>query len=374
MIIQKLALNELQIPLKFQFSQANNAGTRSSHSAILEVYTVSGVIGYGEACPRLYVTGESMKSMAEDIQMISPYIHAASISSVNEIREVLGKVESLGVGNSTICALELALLDALSREEQKKIGELLEINEGELPKKLAYSLILPLVKPKSMAKLLNVLKYADFSRIKLKIDQDQQKTFQNIQLIRACFGENMPIRVDINGGWTLEEAQQNIPELLNRGIHSFEQPLKPDNLDGLQTLTQSFGNHARIMPDESLLSPQRAQELCENKMGNHFNLKLSKIGGIFRCLAVYETAKQYGIPCQLGAHFAETSILTHAGVLFSAMVSELTAMEGGMGTNLLTYDLTTIPLQSNMKGVMDYYAWQGHYGWLPDVKVGVLHG
>lgn len=372
MKINKLILHHLQIPLKFQFSQANNAGTRTSDAAILEITTDKGIKGYGEACPRLYVTGESMSSMGNDVQKINTYLSSIAINSINGIKNILKHIEKLGVGNSTICGLELALLDALSKEQHQTIADLLEIQQ--LPQKLGYSLILPLVKSKYMAMLLSQLKHAGFSKIKLKVDQDQQKSLENIQLVRQCFGEAIPIRVDVNGGWTLEEAHKNIPELMEKGrVYSFEQPLDLENLLGLKVLTEKFGREARIMPDESLLSPQRARELCENKMGNHFNLKLSKIGGIFRCLEVYETGKQYGIPCQLGAHFAETSILTHAGVLFSAMVDGLTAIEGGMGTNLLAYDLTDKPLQSNMNGLMDYDAWKGHFGWVDDVNEAVFN-
>ncbi|MCI5080148.1 MAG: hypothetical protein MRY78_00570, partial [Saprospiraceae bacterium] len=60
---------------------------------------------------------------------------------------------------------------------------------------------------------------------------------------------------------------------------------------------------------------------------------------------IYDLAKAHHINCQLGAHFGETSLLTAAGIWFSATAPELKTHEGAMGTYLLEQDLTETPLQ-----------------------------
>ena len=56
-------------------------------------------------------------------------------------------------------------------------------------------------------------------------------------------------------------------------------------------------------------------------------------------LKIYRLAERYGVPCQMGAHFGETSLLTGAGVLLAALAGPLTACEGAMGEFLLEKDI-----------------------------------
>lgn len=369
MQINNLHLHHFQVPLKFQFSQANNAGTRRSDSAILELNTSSGVTGFGEACPRSYVTGESMESMRKDLQQIQAKLFDPSIEEIEDIKLLLIQLEADGIGNSTLCAIELALLDALAKSKQKTMLELFLVPPSAVQDEFDYSLILPLLKPEHMEPLLAKLSQTRFKHIKLKISQDQKANIQNIKLIQACFGEGFSIRVDVNGGWELDQAMTYIPELIEQGVRSFEQPLAASDLEGLRQLTALFGKDVQIMLDETLIQTKQAKIFCEQGIGNHFNLKLSKLGGIFRSLEVAKVAANFGIPCQLGAHFAETSILTHAGIILAQLAPSLTHMEGAMGTLLLGHDITPRPLQIDWSGKLNYQAWSCKCGWVPEVKM-----
>ena len=72
MKITKVLYRSINIPLNFQFSQSNNRSARHSSSVILELHLSDGTIGYGEACPRMYVTQESLESMQKDLKAIAP--------------------------------------------------------------------------------------------------------------------------------------------------------------------------------------------------------------------------------------------------------------------------------------------------------------
>lgn len=90
-----------------------------------------------------------------------------------------------------------------------------------------------------------------------------------------------------------------------------------------------------------------------NRTCRRFNLKISKNGGLFNTLAIYRLAQEHGIACQLGAHFGETGILTGAGILFGALAGPLTALEGGLGTHLLEYDLFDAGLQIDSRAQIE---------------------
>jgi len=115
-------------------------------------------------------------------------------------------------------------------------------------------------------------------------------------------------------------------------------------------LVAAFGKDAHIMADESLCSWADAQQLIASKACNHFSLKLSKNGGLFNTLRIYQLAQNNGIPCQLSAHYGETSILSAAGALLASLAPNLTACEGALGTYLLSEDITPTPFMVNKAG------------------------
>ena len=207
--------------------------------------------------------------------------------------------------------------------------------------------------PEKLAFLLKGLSLFQPASIKLKVNADRERTLANIQLIRDAFGKEVPIRFDVNGGWTLEEAAAQIPIFLDNGVNSFEQPLAPKNITGHSELTRLFGKDASIMADETLLSYAIAEELIRQKAFNHFNLKISKLGGILTAYRIFQLAKEFNIPCQLGAHFGETSILSSAGILLTALCdNRFSANEGALGDFLLKEDLTNQPVKHNLSGIL----------------------
>lgn len=348
MQIRGVALRELRIPLNFQFRQSNNGGATRSLSVLLELQLQNGIIGYGEACPRTYVTGESVTDVRTDLNRIRPQLLQQPITSLLALQRKLREWTGQGIGPSTRCAFELAWLDAWSKTEGISLPQLV----GFYPSgTLHYSLVVPLVKPATLRRLLEKISHFQPPALKLKVDADLSRNLRNIELLQAHFGSDIPIRVDVNGGWTLEQALKLIPKLMAVGVFSFEQAVAADNIAGLKMLTETFGHEARIMADESLLNLEQAAYFLENGVCNHFNLKISKLGGIFSTLQVYRLAEQHGIPCQLGAHFGETSILAAAGAVMAGMAEgELTACEGAMGAFLLSSDIVERSIQFDLQG------------------------
>ena len=349
MKIRHISIERIRIPLKVRFSQANNS-THQSDSVILRLETEKGTVGYGESCPRPYVTGENAQTVIQDIHSITDKLKTHQFSALNSIQTFVSKELPTQIGLSSICALELAMLDAWSKEYQTS---LLEALGGNPLSQVHYSGVVPMCSPDKLEKILPILKRFEFKGLKLKIGTDLSLNVANVRKIREAYGMDMPIRVDVNTSWKYCDALEQIPVLMKYGIRSFEQVFHPSQNKEMGEITALFGINGSIMADESLTSYESACELLENKQCNHLNLKISKNGGIFNTLRIYELARKYGIPCQLGAHFGETSILTAAGLLVSSIARDLTAHEGGFGTNLLDSDITDAPLSFNQKAKIE---------------------
>jgi L-alanine-DL-glutamate epimerase-like enolase superfamily enzyme len=345
MHIQSISAESLQIPMKIRFAQANNE-TSVSDSVIVTVQTTEGLKGLGECCPRLYVTGESVPSVMKDIAWLEAYLAGKEISDLDALKELLDHEIQQHIGTSTLCGLELALLDALGKSEGKHVLALFGEKEAI---KMKYSGIIPLQAIEKLPKLLATWRYVGFADIKIKVSNDLQDGLARIKVIKELFSEDIPIRLDANAGWTLEEAFSQIPTYLEQGITVFEQIFPRGQQAEMQQVTAKFGDRAEIMADEELVSFAAAQSLAETQACNRFNIKLSKVGGILEALKIHRLAARHGITVQLGAHFGETSLLTAAGIIFATLAKDLKALEGGFGTHLLERDITSQPLMFNQQ-------------------------
>lgn len=341
MKIQDLQLYRLQIPLKIRFSQSNNT-TSISDSTILQLSTQSGITSYGECCPRPYVTGEDFDSVVKDFSKIMDELRQIDLSSLKQIQLLLTENLPSKIGLSSICALELALLDAWSKEQQQPLTSILGI---KLPKKINYTGVIPISTPQKLAALAKRFNVFQFKEIKLKVGTDLDKSLESLAICKKYFTTAQIFRADANGAWTLEDAYRLIPKLKEAGFQTLEQPFPKGKENTMAKITKEFGESCRIMADESLTSYDSALQLIENQACNRLNIKLSKTGGIFNALKIYQLAEEHKIDCQLGAHFGETSLLTAAGILFSALAPNLHAYEGAMGEILLEEDLAQKSIQ-----------------------------
>lgn len=309
---------------------------------IVSVELLNGLIGYGECCPRKYVTGEDANTVKRDVVKLAELLKDSRFQNQDDIRQLIEKDLPDKVGASTICALESALLDAFCKNTQQSVVQALGI---AWPEQVTYSGIVPLVPLSSLNALLEKFCRFNFEDIKLKIGKDLTDSLERIKLVKNFYGEDIHLRVDANCSWNMNDALMQIPVLCEAGIRVFEQIFLPQAEENWARVTVQFGQQTQLMLDESVTSLKSAERLIEKRIGNRFNLKISKQGGIFNTLKVSKLAKSHNIPCQLGAHYGETSILTTCGILFSAMDGQISAMEGAFGNHLLTADVCAKVLQ-----------------------------
>lgn len=347
MQIQSLAVHFLEIPLKFQFSQSNNT-TNQSSAVIVQIQSTRGTKGIGECCPRPYVTGETIHTVATDLKKIEPLLLSTPFETLESIRQFVINVLPDQIGLSSICALDLALIDAWSKEYQQNLVKAIG---GKKTHTVKYTGILPQGKPANLEKILHQLSYFSFKELKIKVDANLDRTIEIIKFIRASPFSKAKLRIDANCAWSYDDAISQIPVLMEKGIVVFEQLFPKDKLNDLTKITRQFGNMTKIMADESLTSLNSADQLINGSVCNHFNLKISKNGGFWNTLRLYQYITGQGFSCQLGAHFGETSILTAAGLLLASKADQLTAVEGGYGEHILTEDIISpsIKFDSNVQ-------------------------
>ena len=114
MKLVKLDLKKIEIPFHERFTHSS-AERSETESIWVTAQSESGKIGYGESCPRSYVTGETLISAKEFFtQHFQDLIGA--ISSLEDLKLWMD-THNAEIDNNPAawCAIELALLDLLPR-------------------------------------------------------------------------------------------------------------------------------------------------------------------------------------------------------------------------------------------------------------------
>lgn len=120
-----------------------------------------------------------------------------------------------------------------------------------------------------------------FDCIKLKIGVDWASERQIISELRHIYPKNqLEIRVDANGAFTMEEAKTVLQQLSDLEIHSIEQPIKAGQLEEMSMLCQN--TPTPIALDEELIGVvqvEEKQKLLEKIKPQYIILKPSLVGG-----------------------------------------------------------------------------------------------
>ena len=135
---------------------------------------------------------------------------------------------------------------------------------------------------------------------------------ETLRAVREVF--TGPIRVDANTGWTRDDAERLLPELVELGVVLIEQPFPARSYRDLAWLQER--SSLPIVADESAVTYEDLEALVGVVAG--VNVKLAKCGGIAAAKAMLERARELGFKTFLGC-MEETSV----GIAGSAAVASL---------------------------------------------------
>jgi len=148
--------------------------------------------------------------------------------------------------------------------------------------------------------------------VKLGTDRDEEI----LRTVREA--TRKPLRVDANAGWTVARAKQMIPVLKEYGVEFLEQPLPPDDLEGLSDVRRVAAKHnLPVVVDESCLIATDIPKLVGRADG--INIKLAKCGSLREALRMIATARAHGMLVMVGC-MIETSLGITAAAHFTPLV------------------------------------------------------
>ena len=362
--VRSIDLHHVLVPLRKPIRHASFE-RHDSDNLIVRVTLADGTIGHGEGVPRSYVTGETIDSTFAALAALevprllggAPADFGAAVRAIAglSLPETAADLRGMA-GNAARCALELALLDAYGRAFGASLGDAIALSETPRewlhpqPRPVRYSGAITAESRRGEIIAALKMRAYGFHQVKVKVGVAGQDDGDRLRRIRRILGRRVDIRVDANEAWPAGEVLDRVMALRPGRPSVLEQPVPHAEVGELAAIRAELAADGRaqgplIMLDESLCGYPDAVRAVEDGLADVFNIRLSKCGGIFPSLRVYELAHRSGLGVQLGCHPGETGLLSAAGRHFAGHVAGISYVEGSydrhvLAANLIREDIT----------------------------------
>lgn len=375
MQVEHYALYRMRLPFRQVFKHAL-AQRQSSESLLLQLTSMQGgepLLGYGEALPRDYVSGETLEQTELAIRQFLPELAGVTLIDLAGVTRLCDVFEQRFEQQQCARALlELALLDLLSQVRSEPIAQWFG---GLKTRCIQYSAVISDEAPEGLSRLVRQMQGFAVGPLKLKVGGDLARINAQLELLRTHYPSH-DIRLDANGAWAQTPAAE-IAQLVQRfAISSIEQPVITEDTATLVRAHAEIKSRCevRLVLDEQVRLPAVLDELIGAQALDCLNIKISKVGGLINALRFHARAAAAGLECQLGANVGESSLITSAAQLFAGLTGDLIYHEGAYGSLLLEQDLCAAPVMFDQAQQADLARFDQMLGWgiEPDLAISGL--
>ncbi len=234
----------------------------------------------------------------------------------------------------TIAGIDLALWDLCARRAGQPLWRYLGGTGDEVG---VYASGINPDRPQDVAAARLAEGYRAF---KLKIGFGQERDLANLSALRELLGPDMPLMVDANQGWTLEQAIAMAPKLERFNLGWLEEPLRADRpWSDWQALAKASA--IALAGGENVAGTDAFDAAIAQAPWSVLQPDLAKWGGVSGCWPVIGKAMAAGL--RYCPHYLGGGI----GLLASAHVL---AAAGGDG--ILEIDANPNPLRTELAGTL----------------------
>jgi L-alanine-DL-glutamate epimerase-like enolase superfamily enzyme len=262
-----------------------------------------GVVGHGEGAPILRY-GESPASALE---VLSAAEAEGVLGDDPFALEAIGwRLAGLPPGQAARAALDGALHDLAGKLAGLPVWRLLGLERGGPP----TSWTIGLGDPDETARKVERAE-GRFRRLKLKLGGRDGLDVERVRAARSL--TDVPLQVDVNEFWSLDEALDALPQLAALGVEYCEQPLLAGDPDAPELRRRS---PLPIYVDEdchTLADVPRCAEIAHG-----VTIKLAKSGGIREAVRMAHAARALGLGVMLGC-MVESGLGIAAGAAIASL-------------------------------------------------------
>ena len=290
----KLFVEQASISTRHPFVIARGS-TNGYKRAWVRLVDGDGQEGWGEADPSSFY-GESLETVLATFERLKSHLPQDPF----DLEAAEARWEHVAPKNwAARAALSAALHDLVGKRLGQPLWRLWGLDAQKAPIS-SFTIGLDTTE-KIKSKLAEA---ADYPILKIKLGTERDE--QILRTIRDA--TDKPLRVDANAGWTRDRALQMLPILKEYGVEFLEQPLPPDDLEGIAAV------HRRgILPvvvDESCIVAADIPRLAGAVDG--INIKLAKCGSLREALRMIATARAHGMLVMVGCMIESSLGITAA--------------------------------------------------------------
>jgi len=301
----KLRIIRVDLPLKHVLT-ISRCSVSVVRTVVVELEQ-DGLRGHGEVQENPYY-GSSVEEISEVIlsarDLVENYALADPIAFWRHLRPVLG------VNKYAQSAVDMAACDLWGKIRNRPLWKIWGLKpNGELP---------PVSLTIGMDSIDLVLErfenYSDWPVYKIKMGARN-----DMNIVRALRERtNATFRLDANGAWDVDTTLKNAQELKNKNIEFIEQPLSPNDWEGMKILKKKCP--IPIMADESFSCEEDIDRCADFFHG--VNIKISKFGGLTPTRSVIAHVREKGLKVLLGCGI-ESTIAVSASAQFASLADYL---------------------------------------------------
>ena len=337
MKIKRFDVITIDIPMRQAVRHAL-AERSVARNILVAAHDDAGNVGWGESCPRPYVTGETIDSVKQDLgTAILPRLLGRELESFEQARTLLEPLLDGMARNqqAAFCAAELAILDLAGKHFDSSAGMVLGPVQAA---QVRYSGVIATDDIEAVKQNAAFMAKFGVSDVKVKVGPSLKSNLAILTTARAILGDKVTLRIDANCAWSAQETLRQLEAMQAFSLTGVEQPVPGEDIAGMRAVTA-----AKLVPvvaDESLCSLQDARTLIREQACDVFNVRISKCGGLINAGRIDQLARAAGLACQLGAQVGEAGILSAAGRHYATRSAGVCWCEGSYGQLLLEEDIT----------------------------------
>jgi L-fuconate dehydratase len=168
-----------------------------------------------------------------------------------------------------------------------------------------------------------------FALIKLKVGASQSDDLRRLQVARAAVGPDLPIAIDANQVWGVEEAIAWVHALDGFGLYWIEEPTSPDDILGHAAVRRAVAP-VRVATGEHVQNAVMFKQLLQAGAVDVVQIDACRVGGVNENVAILLLAAKFGIPvcphaggvglCELVQHLSMFDFLSVSATADNRMV------------------------------------------------------
>jgi len=308
--IRSISTTVLEMPFRKTWQISLYSAATRPH-LFVRVETEDGIYGYGEASPSPAFMGETAYTARE---VIDRHLKVALIGvSIHDRSTIHTRMDRILHGNSGAkTAIDLAVHDSAGKALGVPVCRLIG---GKLRENVPQAWVLGIQEVKDGLEEARFMLEKGYGTIKVKVGTNPPREIELLKALRSEHGNDFKLRVDANQGFSVRETMAFLQKTSHLDLECIEQPVPRWDIKGLREIRSRGG--VPVMADESCSSPQDAIRVIEAGAADILNIKVAKVGGLYRAVQTASLAEAAGLSAVAGSNI-EAGLGSWANIHFAA--------------------------------------------------------